>query len=83
MLRAHEVSDHTIPDDGIPRFRFDSPELRAFWVKHCDRAGRWVDPVEYYVIHPSLSGGPTLVVRSVASVGHRAAHVAEEFYLPR
>ena len=82
MLCAHEVPTKPIPDDGLPRFVFGSDELAGFRRKHCDNAGRFMDPVEFYVIHPSLRGGPKLVVRSVAALGHKAANLAEEFYLP-
>lgn len=82
MLKAHEVPTKPIPSDGIPRFTFGSDTLAAFRRRHCDNAGRFVDPVEFYVIHPDLRGGPALVIRSVAAPGHKSAHPAEEFYLP-
>ena len=82
MLCAHEVPTKPIPNDGLPRFVFGSDALATFRREHCDNAGRFVDPVEFYVIHPSLRGGPALIVRSVAALGHKAAYPAEEFYLP-
>lgn len=80
MLKAHEVPTKPIPDDGIPRFIFGSDDLSAFRRAHCDNAGRFMDPVEFYVIHPDLRGGPALVVQMRAVPGHKHAHPAEEFY---